>query len=172
MCSLTSMGANSPEALSSMGYMEVQDHQAGETHTGTLLSDGLPNGDLYEVGTTYNASQIRGVQAVVTAEETVELDGEFTVTNATNDQGESMEEVVYRNVTYETTDMEGYQDLMENLTERQSEIESRQQDLRSSGGGGGWDLGVPDLFGGFLAGVGSVVSMLVVVLVAVFLIRL
>jgi len=145
--SLISAGVNPPKDLSNTGTMTVTDHATGETREGILMSDGLPDSGEFEVGTTYHADNLTGVQYVVDGDSgtTHELTGSFTLDNATTD-GNSTNSVAYEQVDYQTTNMDEFKALQRDLRNFSAQIESRQQRLRD-GGGGGLFSGIGGSFG-------------------------
>lgn len=152
LSSMASLGVEPPENLSSVGEMEVTDLENDVTYSGILMSQETPSGG-YALNTTYNASEIGGMQMIVTEDENShEFEGAFVVESATDADGDEFaqnESITYRNIEYNTTDTEDYQNLMQNLTELQAEVEAKQQQERNSGGGGG-------LFPGGLGSIGGV----------------
>lgn len=138
--STAALGMSMPANYSTFGSMKIEDLAAGTNVTGVLMSDGNPSGDLYEVGSTYNASTLTGSQFVFDAESGVdhELTGEFVVHNVTTTDGQSLDNVTYSSVDYQTADMDEFKALMDDLRQRQAEVEARQQNLREGAGGGGF----------------------------------
>lgn len=151
MKSLSDLGSNSPETLSTTGNMTVYDNETGQKYTGMLLSQGLPQGDTYETGVMYNASNISGSQMVTTVNYTHELTGEFRIDSMYTTDGVSETSLVYKNLTYDTTTLDDYKQLLDNLTQTQRDINDRWELLNTatSGGSGGAGAVVTD---GFLSG--------------------
>jgi hypothetical protein len=147
--STQSLGVAGPDTLDATGSMDVV--MGSQTYTGILLSDGLPQNDTFQVGTTYNPSNITGPQFVVTDDRIVRLDQKFTLESATASDGSNMSEVVYRNVTYQTQTLDEYKSLMEELTNLSAEIESREN--VAAGGGGSSSSGLSNTQ---LMGIGAV----------------
>lgn len=149
--SLTALGLDSPDNLSSVGRMNVSAN--GSTYTGILMSDGNPDGG-FTVGETYNATNLTGLQFVALDDGgTHELTGEFTLESATGADGteyESGENITYTNITYETAGTEEFKALQDQLDNLSAEINARQQRLRNSGGGGGLFPGFDFSLGGGL----------------------
>jgi len=135
LMSLSSMGLNSPTNLSEFGEMEVTDRETGITYSGILMSDGNPSGGGFEVNQTYNASNLEGLQFVVTGSQQHEIEGEFVIESMTNSDGETIQNTTYRNVTYQTANIGELETLYDELSELRQEIEDRQQAKRASGGG-------------------------------------
>ena len=134
------MGVNPPDNLSSVGTMEVTDLESGATHTGVLLSDGLPQSGEFVVGQTYNAANLTGPQYVMDreSEQTHRLNGQFRLDNVTTMDGANQSSVAYRDVRYQSTNLTEYKQQQEDLRETLAEVEARQQKLRDPGVGGGF----------------------------------
>ncbi|WP_049919931.1 hypothetical protein [Halomicrobium katesii] len=137
---LTLLGTNSPEAMSNMGEFNVTTAN-GTTHTGILMSQTNPDSGLFEVNTTYDTANITGPQFVVTADQLVELDGEFTVDSIETTDGESRQNVTIEKTTYDTADINVTQliEEYEQLNKERAEWEAREQNMR--GGAGGFAFG-------------------------------
>jgi len=146
---LTSMGMAPPSNLSEFGDMTIQ--YDGEQLNGILLSDGLPQDDAFETGSTYHTDSLGGSQFLMDpySEQLHELDGSFTVTNATTMDGETLDTVNYTVQDYTTANTEEYQALISQLKNTTEAINDRQDELRSGEGGGiglpPLGLGIPDL---------------------------
>lgn len=134
---LSSLGVAPPEDLSNVGRMNVS--VGNVTYTGTLMSDGTPNGG-YAVGGTYNASNITGAQFVALDDGgSHELTGEFTLESVTTADGEELaqnETVPYEDINYQTANTSEFEALQEDLDRLTAEINAKQQQERNAGGGG------------------------------------
>lgn len=150
LTSISGLDSSTPDTLENTGSMTVVGHGTDSqvkstwtntTYSGIILSQSLPANDTFEAGVTYNATQMSGGQYVVTDNKTVELTGLFTPETFTTVDGTKQQSVVYKNITYQTTTMQDYKDLMANLTRAQQDIDDRWDLLNapadtSSGGGG------------------------------------
>lgn len=146
--SLTLLGSNSPETLDSTGNFTVTDHADGDTtYNGILLSDENPASGTFEAGTTYDARELNGTQYVVTSSQVHELTGNFTVDQITNNQGDSVQSVQYRNLTYTSTTTEGYRETLANVSETLAQIEAQQLAASTVGGGTTDGDSMPEIFG-------------------------
>ena len=136
---LSSMGLNPPKELHNVGTMTVEDMESGQTIEGVLMSDGVPPNGSFQTGTTYNASSLTGLQYVVNQESgtTHELSGEFRLTNVTTMDGNTTDSVDYRTIEYETTDLQEFKALQEDIRNLTATIEARQSNLRDGGSSGG-----------------------------------
>lgn len=135
--SLTAAGVAPPDNASMFEAMTVQDHASGETVEGLLMSDGLPSGGGFEVGKTYNADTLTGLQYVVKQDTQHELSGNFTVKNATRPDGSAYNGTIgYSDVDYQTTNISEFKQRMDDLQKTMAEIEARQTELRGGGSGG------------------------------------
>lgn len=130
----SAMGLGSPKNLSSFGSMTVT--SGGESATGILMSKGIPEGGTFETGKTYNATELAGMQYVIGSSkgEMWEVTGEFTIESMTDSDGETVQNVTYRNVTYESANLSEYQELAEELQQLRQEIEQDQQEALGGGG--------------------------------------
>ncbi|AHB64487.1 hypothetical protein HISP_00145 [Haloarcula hispanica N601] len=131
---LTLLGTNSPENFDQIGEFEVS--TSGSEYEGVLFSQENPASGQFESGKTYDASTLGGTQYVVTSDRIVELDGQFTIGNITNTDGEAVKNVTIQKTTYETTNVTELKQQYEDLAKRRAEIEAREQNLRGSAGGG------------------------------------
>ncbi|MCD2205299.1 hypothetical protein [Halobacterium sp. KA-6] len=135
--SLSSMGIEPPENLSNIGRMNVSVNNT--TYTGTLMSDGTPEGG-YQVGGTYDAANITGAQFVALDDGgSRELNGEFTLESVTTADGKELAEnetVAYKEINYSVANISEFKALQEDLDRLSAEINAKQQQERNSGGGG------------------------------------
>lgn len=161
LMSLSSMGLNSPQNLSTFGQMEVVDETTGIVYQGILMSDSNPPSGKFEVNQTYNASNLSGPQFVVTGSQQEELDGNFTIRSMTNSDGRQIDNTTYREVDYQTADLNELDALYSDLAELRNEIEAYERST-SSGGGGALFGGLLDGLGG-LGGLGQQIIVLILV---------
>ncbi|MHB9287405.1 hypothetical protein ACKVMT_10260 [Halobacteriales archaeon Cl-PHB] len=156
---LINTGHTPPDNLSQFGNMTVA--SGSQTYTGILLSDGNPPGDTFEVGKTYDTANLTGSQFVLTDSSMQELSGTFSITEATNDDGTSLDQVSYENVTYDTATTEEYQDLQNQLKNLTAQVNAWQQKERQKAAGGGLFnfslFGLPSSFLLLLAALAAVV---------------
>ncbi|EMA34381.1 hypothetical protein [Haloarcula japonica] len=131
---LTVLGTNSPENFDQIGRFEVSND--GSEYEGVLFSQENPASGQFEAGQTYDASTLGGTQYVVTSDRIVELNGEFTIGNITDTNGESVENVTIEKTTYQTTNVTELKQQYEDLAYKRAQIEAREQAMRSSAGGG------------------------------------
>lgn len=127
---LTSIGSNSPDTLESTGGFEVATSQG--TYTGILF---IEENTQIENGTTYDSSNLNGTEYLVTANDTVELTGTWTVERITTTNGTGIQNVTYEDTTYKASNASELADNYDNLLEERAEIEAREQNLENSGGG-------------------------------------
>ncbi|KAA9411130.1 hypothetical protein EGO51_01030 [Haloarcula hispanica] len=131
---LTLMGTNAPENFDQIGRFEVSN--GGSEYEGVLFSQENPASGQFESGKTYDASTLGGTQYVVTNDRIVELNGNFTIGNITNTDGETVKNVTIEKTTYKTTNVTELKQQYEDLAKRRAEIEAREQNLGGSAGGG------------------------------------
>jgi hypothetical protein len=163
LSSMQSMGHDMPANVGGMKHMNISTPNG--LYQGVLLSDGLPAGDEFLVGQRYNATNLDGQQFVATKDRMVELTDWFEIQSIHGTDGEKLNQssVSYRNVSYQTSNVEDFQKVMQDLRESQAQINARQQNLTESGGGGGLFSGLSSLpFGGL--GVAAVVAAIVALL--------
>lgn len=151
---LSSMGVNPPENLSSVGFMNVS--TGDQTYRGVLMSATTPSGG-FQLNQTYNASELTGSQFVaLESGGSRDLSGEFTITSATRADGTEITEnetIRYTNISYGTQNLSEFKALQTQLDNLTAQINARQQRIRNSGGVG-W---LPDLGGLDLGSVAPVV---------------
>ena len=133
---LTLLGQNNPDAMESIGYMNVTDETDNTSYQGVLMSPSNPSSGEFAVNSTYDASTLSGQQYVVTDSQIHELTGNFTLTAAQTHSGESVQNVTMYEKQYTTTNVTELQQLYDDLSKTRAEIEAREQNLLSSGGGG------------------------------------
>jgi hypothetical protein len=134
---LTQMqGVDPPENLDQVGYFEVSNQS--NYWEGLLLSDESPSNG-FQANSTYYTSNLTGPQYVVTEDGFTEIQGEFSIGNITKSGGERIQNVSYRNVTYNVTDTSEYQNLLNESQQLRAELDARQSAL--AGGGGFGDIG-------------------------------
>jgi hypothetical protein len=154
----TTSGVDPPENLDGVGTFEVEYQDT--IYTGILLAD-TQERSVIESGQTYNGSLWTVTPKLVTDSDRIELDGEFTIRSITNDAGETVGNVTYREVSYETTNTSDYQTLMSELDALRSELETREEQQQSGGLFGG-------LFGGGGLGLYGGIAVAAVLLFAVY----
>lgn len=133
--SLAELGANTPKNMDNVGNFTVVDD--GYTYHGILLSDTNPDGGKFKANTTYNASNITGEQYVVTASQVHTLNASFRIEGITNADGEQVQNVTVRNITYETANLTRFHDMIKRLEETREEVEAMEQSLFGGGGSSG-----------------------------------
>ena len=133
---LTLLGQNNPDAMESIGYMNVTDETDNTSYQGVLMSPSNPSSGEFAVNSTYDASTLSGQQYIVTDSQIHELTGNFTLTAAQTHSGESVQNVTMYEKQYTTTNVTELQQLYDDLSKTRAEIEAREQNLLSSGGGG------------------------------------
>jgi hypothetical protein len=160
--SLTLLGANSPETLESTGSFTVSDGtENGTEYVGLLLSDENPASGGFSAGTTYDAAQLNGTQYVVTDQEVHELTGSFTVSEITNANGNTVQNVTYKNVTYQSTNTSQFGETLNQIAQTQAELDARLAALNTvAGGGTGGGSGAADYVADLLNSVGAPVNPL------------
>jgi len=160
---LSSMGLASPE-LNGTGSMVVR-YQDTE-YNGLILARNAPSGG-WEAGTTYASSNISGpVLLASTGGETIEVDGEFTVTSIRAEDGTEIQTVETQKTVYKTSNTTELLEKMERIEELRKEIESREP----KAGGGGTDDGGDGLLNQLAAALGVSVGAAVVVVAGVGLV--
>lgn len=131
--SLTTMGLNSPENMSSFAYVNLT--YSGADYQGVLMSDSNPADGSFERGSTYNASAITGQQYIVTSGSFQELEGNFTITDIRSSEGQQVSNVTIKEKNYSTADITEYQQTMNDLQKDRAEWEAWKKEQQSSSGG-------------------------------------
>jgi len=143
LATLANMGKSVPSNLSNVRTMNIT--AGGVEYQGTLLSDGLPQSGEFEVGTTYNTSDIDGEQLIQQGNGsiyTIPDKTEFTVDSVVGTDGRELNQstIGYSNPSYESTNISEYKETMDDLRELQAQINARQANLTTAGSGGGISL--------------------------------
>lgn len=173
MRSLQAMGIDMPENVANYRSMSVRLEDQGFSVDGILMSDGTPENGSFSVGETYNASNITGSQFVVSENRSTEIEGNFTITEVRDTEGNTVDtsSIEYKQVDYNTSDLSEYEQMLEELRATQEQLDAREQRLleaaNQSGGGGilsgldGLTNGLPvGPTGAAAAGVGAVALLL------------
>jgi hypothetical protein len=151
LSALTRMGYSLPTDFSNTKTMELM--ADGEQYTGLLLSDGLPSGGEFEIGTQYNVSNIEGKQLIQTSDQLLEIEENVTIQSVQRADGSTKGSgsVKFDNPDFESADsMDAYAAQMENLSQQLAEINARQDRLRNGTSGTG--IGLPGFGFGLSAG--------------------
>jgi len=145
---LALMGFDTP-TLNSSGMMEVT--VGNDSYQGLVLARNAPGGS-WEANTTYDAGNISGPVFIATATgEKIDLTGEFTITEMTAKNGESIQSQNTTKYAYKTANTSELLDVQRQLLDLRQEIEDREAAVGGgSGGSGGLDsqmLGIALLVG-------------------------
>jgi hypothetical protein len=158
------LGIAPPDNFSRVENMNIS--YQSDDYSGILLSKS--NGTTtFEVGTTYNTTQLDGPQFFVTSEDWFELDGEFTITAIETFDGENKTNVTYEEKDYSTADLDEFAQTMSDLTEDWKETQKRQEQLIDElENSGGWNinLGIGDPLSGLKSSANKMIVMLFVLL--------
>ncbi len=123
------MGIATPE-LNSTGSMTIK--YEGNTMNGMLFGN-APNGT-WDVGTTYNTSNFNNtVMFASTTGKLEELNGEFTLTEATDKEGNEQDTVVTKEYNYKTANSSELKSQMDSLLALTQELEDRSASVGGSG---------------------------------------
>ncbi|MFD1586175.1 hypothetical protein ACFR9U_04215 [Halorientalis brevis] len=130
-------GVSMPENMSQVGYWNIT--HGHHTTKGILASDGNPPSGAFEAGKTYNGSELPGPQYLISDSGVTKLDGQFTIEDITNSDGEKVNKTVIKEVHYETANVSNLKAILERQQKRRAELEAREQKLlnRSQGGSSG-----------------------------------
>jgi hypothetical protein len=123
-------GVDPPDNLDGLGSFTIEYN--GANYTGLLLADTEQTSQI-QAGSTYDGSTWNITPKVVTDNQKVELSGNFTVHEITNQDGETLQNVTYVETNYSTTNISDFQQTLDRLEKLRTEIEARESD---SGGGG------------------------------------
>ncbi len=131
---LSTMGVDTPN-INSTGSMTVE--YDGVEYTGMVLAREAPNGT-WETGTTYNTSEIGGVVLLATTDgERIDMEGEFTLQEMKNQDGDQIQETQATKVVYKTSNTTELLDKMERILELRAQVEATKP---KAGGGGTSDV--------------------------------
>jgi len=164
---LSTMGLATPN-INSTGTMTVE--YDGVEYTGMVLAKEAPGGS-WNTGTTYNTSEIGGVVVLATTDgERIDMEGEFTLTEMKNQDGDQIEETQATKVVYKTSNTSELLDKMDRIIELRQQIEATKPKASSGGGdsgdsGGNGFLKAIASFLGISAGAAAVVLLGVAVVV-------
>ncbi|RXK46601.1 hypothetical protein [Halorientalis pallida] len=164
---LLSLGITPPKNFSSIERMTVRDETSGMIYDGTLMSGGTPQGGGFEVGQTYNATEVPGIQYVVSRTAKTQLNGNFTLVNATGMDGGPIQSVDYTQPNLNTTNLQEFKEGMDDYRKFREEIEAREEKMRNESGSGGLLDGAGDWIPG-LNGIQSVVALFVALFAVMF----
>lgn len=135
IAALVSMGLPAPQ-LNGTGTMDVS--YKGQTYTGLVFGNAPDN--TWEVGVTYNSSNISGPVSIATTEgDSIFVNGTFTITNMTNKNDEQITVAKTKEYNYQTTNVSETQALLQDLANATQDIEDREIVIsqQTSGGGSG-----------------------------------
>ena len=130
---LTSLGHNGPDAFESTGSFTVT--TGGSTYQGMLFSDSNPTSGEFVNGSTYDPSAISGNQYLVTENEVMELTENFTINSIEDTSGDGLQNATVESRTYTVSNHSELLQQYEALSEYRAAVETREQNLRNSGGG-------------------------------------
>lgn len=157
LASATSAGIEVPDNLSYTDHMTVD--VGGTEYQGFVLSDTPPADGSFEIGTSYNTTNLAGEKYLLNSEGMQPMrKTDFTIKslNQTDDTVMGNGSVEYTSRDYRTTNTTKYLQIMDEIQQTQAEIDARQEKLFNSGGGSGLLAGLG------LGGGGGLVAVLVV----------
>jgi hypothetical protein len=163
---LLSLGITPPKNFSSIERMTVRDESSGMVYNGTLMSGGTPQGGGFEVGQTYNAETVPGIQYVVSRTAKTQLNGNFTLVNATDMDGQPVQSVNYTQPNLNTTNLEEFKEAMDEYRKFREEIETREEKMRNESSG----PTIPNPFSG-LSRMQSILAIVAVAGAALLILR-
>jgi len=127
---LSTMGVATPN-INSTGSMTVIYRNV--SYTGMVLAQEAPNGT-WETNTTYNTENIGGVVMLATTEgERIDMEGNFTLQEMKNQDGDQINQTSATKVVYRTSNTSEVLDKMERILELRAQIEA----TKPKAGGGG-----------------------------------
>ncbi|WP_435124045.1 hypothetical protein [Halobaculum sp. D14] len=130
---LATMGLDMPK-INGTGQMTVEYN--GLTYHGLVLAQQAPNGS-WTVGRTYHTSNITGNVMLVTVNgERLTMNGEFTITSMTAEDGTSMQTVKATKVVYKTSNASELMNKMQQIRQLRAELEEREPKAGGGGTGG------------------------------------
>ncbi len=127
---LASMGLDTPN-INNTGSMTVV--YEGVTYEGMVLAREAPNGT-WETNTTYNTAEIGGTVLLATTDgQRIDMEGEFTLQEMKNQDGDQIEETQATKVVYKTSNTSEILDKMNRILELRAQVEA----TKPKAGGGG-----------------------------------
>lgn len=158
--------------LNTTAEMQIRDESTGFEYTGMLFSHATPasTNNTWRTGVTYNASEIDGVQMVITSGENaskIDLDGEFTIVSMTGKDGGNLTQVDAQTYNYRTNNVSEYQQRMDELRKLQQDIQESLPKVNDPNDGVDVNVGGD----GLLGGVNSSLVLVVIAGAAVLLLQ-
>jgi len=171
---LLASGYSSPSVTGNSSYMNLSYRPDGLstniTEDGFLFSTNSPPNGSWQVGTTYNSSNISGTQFVVGLDGTENtINGSFVINEVYDRDGSVVEspDLSSPQIEWKTTNTTGLQNLIEDLGEYSQYLSNLTTDNTGAGagGGGGGDSGsggtggIGDTINSFLGSISSVLGV-------------
>jgi len=151
LAATSSLGVSAPD-LNGTGIMDVT--YQGSTYEGMLFGN-PPNGT-WVVGKTYNSTNFTGpVMLATTTGKRYDLNGTFTLQNATDKSGNTVTQVTTKTYNYKTANTTELLNQMNSLLDLYKQYQDRQ--TTGGGGGGDWFSG---LFGNLNVGNAQIVVVI------------
>lgn len=121
-------------AFDDLGNMTISAN--GTNTTGVILSDGLPANQTFEVGETYDPSNLTGEQMVLTQDGSVRtLTDPFTLSSAYSPNGTAKESVAYDDRGLNVSSTSQYEQSIQELLAMRAESQAREESKESAAGG-------------------------------------
>lgn len=142
IAALAATGVSTP-SLNQTGTMQLSYNE--NTYSGILFSTENPSSGSWQTGVTYNATQINGSQFFTTLEgNKINLQGEFTLTQMTNMEGDEVNRTVVKEYNYRTANNSELLAKIDALIDLREDVEAREPKAGGGGGSGGSGTNIPD----------------------------
>jgi len=170
VAALSAMGLSSPN-ISDTGVMKVDyehDNATYTNETGLLFASDPPTNSSWETGTQYNAStDFDGAVLFASSTDGYQrsLQGNFTIVEAIDTEGNTVSEITTEETTYEAANTSELLTRLDSLAEQYEELEQYKQG-EPTGDGGGIDLPDWEIPGG-PEGIFAGLAVILLVIVAI-----
>lgn len=162
IAALSASGLSTP-SINGTGTMTITYNN--QKMNGMLFSTVTPESGAWETGTTYNADTINGTQLWISTTGTkTTLQGNFTLTEITNTDGDNVKNVTVKEYNYRTSNTSELLEKMGELSDLRQEIEAMK--IQASGGGGGGGNKLPPWLTNKIFGIPVYGYIIVMVLIA------
>jgi len=135
--------------LDEVGNTTIQTEN-NQTYTGILLAENPPNNNTFQVGETYNATNL-GSTYMMNETGQHPITGEFTISDAYSTEGTSLDAIDVHDRSLEVSNADEYLSALQNFNELYAESQAREEDAESGAGLpsipeiGGWFSGLAQM---------------------------
>jgi hypothetical protein len=109
----------------------------GNEYVGQVMSQNAPGSGMWEAGVTYDTSNIKGSQFILTYNNTIkEMNGQFTVKSIYDKNNKTLDSVNTQEYYYETQNVSDLQETQDKISQLRYEIEQNEPVAQTAGTGG------------------------------------